>query len=144
MCKVFKISKSGYYHWLARKPSARQVDEQQTLELIKEVYKTSKSRYGSPKITHELKKKGLHISRPRVARIMKRANIKSIVQKKFRICTTDSKHDHPVAENLLNRNFAPENIGKAWVSDLTYIKTKEGWLYQIVGTMQWQKVSSEP
>lgn len=132
MCKVFKVSKSGYYHWLNRKPSARQVDEQHALELIKEVYKTSKSRYGSPKITYELKKKGLQISRPRVARIMKKANIRSIVHKRFRVCTTDSNHTYAVAENLLNRNFTPENIGKAWVSDLTYIRTTQGWLYLTV------------
>jgi transposase InsO family protein len=132
MCKVFKVSKSGYYHWLNRKPSARQVDEQQTLKLIKEVYKISKSRYGSPKITHELKKKGLQISRPRVARIMRKATIRSIVHRRFRPTTTDSKHNYPVAENLLNRKFAPENIGKAWVSDLTYIRTAQGWLYLTV------------
>ena len=88
--------------------------------------------HGSPKITHELKKKGLSISRPRVAKIMRKANIRSIVYKRFKICTTDSKHNYPVAENLLNRNFAPQTTGKAWVSDLTYIKTTEGWLYLTV------------
>jgi putative transposase len=72
------------------------------------------------------------MSRPRVARIMKNANIRSIVNKRFRICTTDSNHTYPIAKNLLNRNFTPENIGKAWVSDLTYIKTTEGWLYLTV------------
>ena len=132
MCKVFKVSKSGYYHWLNRKPSTRQVDEQQALKLIKEIHEASKSRYGSPKITYELKKKGVSISRPRVARIMRKARIRSIVDKRFRICTTDSNHNYPVAKNLLNRDFAPENIGKAWVSDLTYIKTIEGWLYLTV------------
>jgi putative transposase len=132
MCKVFKVSKSGYYHWLNRKPSARQVDEQQALKLIKEIHQASKSRYGSPKITYELKKKGVSISRPRVARIMRKASIRSIVHKRFRICTTDSNHNYPIAKNLLNRNFTQENIGKAWVSDLTYIKTTDGWLYLTV------------
>jgi transposase InsO family protein len=132
MCKVFKVSKSGYYHWLNRKPSTRQVDEQQALKLIKEIHQASKSRYGSPKITYELKKRGVSISRPRVARIMRKASIRSIVHKQFRICTTDSNHNYPVADNLLNRNFTPENIGKAWVSDLTYIKTTNGWLYLTV------------
>jgi putative transposase len=132
MCKVFKVSKSGYYHWLNRKLSTRQVDEQQALKLIKEIHQASKSRYGSPKITYELKKKGVSISRPRVARIMRKARIRSIVHKRFRICTTDSNHTYPVAKNLLNRDFTPQNIGKAWVSDLTYIKTTNGWLYLTV------------
>jgi transposase InsO family protein len=115
-----------------RKPSARRVDAQQALTLIKEIHQTSKGRYGSPKITYELRKKGIFISRPRVARIMKNANIRSIVHKRFRVCTTDSKHNYPVAENLLNRNFTPEKTGKAWVSDLTYIRTALGWLYLTV------------
>jgi transposase InsO family protein len=132
MCKVFKVSKSGYYHWLNRKPSIRQVDEQQALKLIKEIHQASKSRYGSPKITYELKKKGVSISRPKVARIMKNANIRSIFHKRFRICTTDSNHNYPVAKNLLNRDFTPKYTGKAWVSDLTYIKTTNGWLYLTV------------
>jgi transposase InsO family protein len=137
MCKVFKVSKSGFYHWLNRKPSTRQLDEQQALKLIKEIHQASKSRYGSPKITYELntyelKRKGISMSRPRVARIMRKARIRSIVDKRFRICTTDSNHNYPVAKNLLNRNFTPENIGKAWVSDLTYIKTTNGWLYLTV------------
>jgi putative transposase len=88
--------------------------------------------HGSPKITYELNKKGVSISRQRVARIMRKASIRSIVHKRFRICTTDSNHNYPVAKNLLNRNFTPENIGKAWVSDLTYIKTMDGWLYLTV------------
>lgn len=129
MCKVFKVSRSGYYNWLNRKPSAREIDNQEALKLIKEIYQKSKGRYGSPKITYELKKRGIQISRPRVARIMRAANIRSIIHKKFRVQTTDSKHNYLVAENLLNRDFAPEKTGKAWVSDITYIKTLVGWLY---------------
>ncbi|MEK6482594.1 IS3 family transposase [Catalinimonas sp. 4WD22] len=129
MCKVFKVSRSGYYHWLNRKISTRQINNQEALKLIKEIHQKSKGRYGSPKITHELKKRGVRISRPRVARIMRASNIKSITHKKYRVQTTDSNHNYPVAENLLNRNFELENIGKAWVSDITYIKTLEGWLY---------------
>lgn len=132
MCRVFKVSRSGYYDWLNRKPSARQIDNQQALKLIREIYKKSKGRYGSPKITQELKKRGIQISRPRVARIMKAANIKSIVHKRFRVSTTDSNHNYPIADNLLNRNFTPSATGKAWVSDITYIKTLEGWLYLTV------------
>jgi transposase InsO family protein len=63
---------------------------------------------------------------------MRKASIRSIVHRRFRICTTDSKHSYPIDKNLLNRNFAPENTGKAWVSDLTYIRTTHGWLYLTV------------
>lgn len=132
MCKVFKVSRSGYYDWRNRKPSVRQIDNLEVLKLIKEIHKKSKGRYGSPKITQELKKRGIQISRPRVARIMKVANIRSIVHKRFRVQTTDSKHAYPVAENLLNRDFTPSITGKAWISDITYIKTLEGWLYLTV------------
>ena len=104
------------------------------LKLIKQIHKESKCRYGSPKITVELCKRGVQISRPRVARIMRKAGIKSIVHRRFRIQTTDSNHNYPIAKNLLDRNrpptrFTPIRIGKAWVSDITYIKTLEGWMY---------------
>ena len=72
---------------------------------------------------------GIQVSRPRVARLMKKANIKSIIRKKYRIQTTDSNHDYSVSENHLNRDFSAQTIGQKWVSDLTYIRTGEGWLY---------------
>jgi putative transposase len=92
--------------------------------LIREIYNKSKGRYGSPKITHELRKRGIQISRPRVARIMRKANIRSIVHKRFRVQTTDSNHNYTIAQNLLNRDrpptrFVPDKTGKAWVSDIT-------------------------
>lgn len=129
MCKVLKVSKSGYYNWFNSKPSARQLDNQEVLKLIRQIHKESKGRYGSPKISQELRRRGIQISRPRVARIMRAANIRSIVHKRFKLRTTDSNHDYPVSEHLLNRNFTPGATGKAWVSDITYIKTLEGWLY---------------
>lgn len=132
MCRVFKVSRSGYYHWLNRKPSARQTDNQEVLQLIREIHQEGKGRYGSPKITRELHKRGVQISRPRVARIMKKAGIRSVVHKKYRVNTTDSNHNYPIAKNLLDRNFSLGDIGRAWVSDLTYIKTTQGWLYLTV------------
>lgn len=86
MCKALKVSRSGYYQWLSRKPSARQVDIQDILQLTQEVHKDSKS----PKITHGLRKRGIQVSRPRVARLMKVAGIRSVIHRKFRINTTDS------------------------------------------------------
>lgn len=132
MCKVFKVSRSGYYIWLNRKPSVRQVDRQSILQLIREIHKESKGRYGSPKITCELHKRGIQVSRPRVSRLMKVAGIRSVVHRKFKIKTTDSNHNYPIAKNLLDRKFTPGAVAKAWVSDITYIRTTQGWLYLTV------------
>ena len=105
MCKVLRVSRSGYYQGLGRKPSPRKVENQMLRERIKEVYQASKKRYGSPKITQELNHQDIRVSRPRVARIMRSMNLKSIINKKYRIATTDSKHKYPIADNYLNRNL---------------------------------------
>ena len=96
---------------------------------MRQVYNTSHSRYGSPRITDDLNELGIKTSRNRVARLMHKANIKSIMYQKFRVQTTDSNHDYPIANNLLNRQFSAEKPGQKWVSDITYIRTGEGWLY---------------
>jgi len=93
------------------------------------IYQMSNGRYGSPKITRELNEKGWRVSRPRVARIMSSQGIKSIINRKFKVVTTDSKHNFPIAENLLNRNFGADVPGQKWVSDITYIPTRQGWMY---------------
>jgi transposase InsO family protein len=129
MCKAFKVSRSGYYDWLNRKPSKRAIEKQKIESAIKIIYQESKGRYGSPKITKELERRGMIVSRPRVARMMKSEGLKSIIQKKYRVSTTDSKHNYPVAENHLNRNFKALGPGQKWVSDITYIHTDQGWLY---------------
>ena len=129
MCKVFKISRSGLYDWKKRKPSARQVENQKITKEIKIVYKASKNRYGSPKITNELTDRGWIVSRPRVARIMRSEGLRSIINKKYRCTTTDSNHHLPVADNRLDRDFSASRTGQKWVSDITYIPTKHGWLY---------------
>lgn len=132
MCLAFKVSRSGYYNWLHRKPSMRAMENQKLKQMISSVYQESKSRYGSPKITQELRFKGVCVSRPRVARIMRSEGIKSIIHKKYRVSTTDSKHNLPVADNHLKRNFKAQNPGQAWVSDITFIRTAQGWLYLTV------------
>jgi transposase InsO family protein len=97
-------------------------------ENIKVIYKLSHRTYGSPRITEALRRRNIFVSRPRVARLMKAAQISCKKRKRF-IATTDSKHNFPIADNKLNRKFQPAICGKAWVSDITYISTKEGWLY---------------
>lgn len=129
---VFKVSRSGYYNWLTREPSLLARNREQLSEKVEIIFHQSKGRYGSPKIVKELKSQGLYASRPRVARIMKKKGLRSIITGKFKVCTTDSNHRLEVSENLLNREFVSEHPSEKWVSDLTYIRTKSGWLYLTV------------
>lgn len=128
MCKVLKVSRSGYYNWLNRKASKRSLDNQLLAERIKKIHAESKQRYGSPKVAQVLNKETKWVSRQRVARMMKSLDLRSKVKRKFK-ATTDSKHKLPVYDNILNRDFTASDLGEKWVSDITYIWTKEGWLY---------------
>ena len=131
MCQVFKVSKSGFYGWRNHAPSDRDNENRMLLSEIQRIHGRSKASYGSPRITDELKARGFDVSRPRVARLMRRNGIRAVHAKKF-VVTTDSKHTYPVAENKLDRNFTVDGKGKAWVSDITYVKTSKGWLYLTV------------
>jgi len=131
MCKVLGVSRSSYYSWLSRDPSKRSVENEELSNHIKKIYELSKRTYGSPRVTIKLQEEGLHVSRRRVARLMKRQNLKSIIRKKW-VITTDSRHNYPVVENKLNRDFNVTRPGQVWVSDITYIKTLQGWLYLTV------------
>ncbi len=111
------------------KPSTRKLENRMILDNIQEIYKASKGRYGSPKVTKELNHQGIKVSRPRVARLMRSMNLRSIIKKRYKLTTTDSKHNYPIAENYLNRNFQVQRKGQVWVSDITYIRTDQGWLY---------------
>ena len=128
MCKIFKISPSAYYNWKQNAVSNRKVKDEQLLQNISKVYESSHKTYGSPRIYNALKQQDICVSRTKVARLMRQNNIRSIHAKKFKI-TTNSKHNYPICENVLDRNFTMDREGKAWVSDITYIATKEGWLY---------------
>lgn len=128
MCSVFSVSRSGYYNWLVGKPSKRILENKEITSRIISIFNNSKSTYGSPMITEALKRESVKVSRPRVARLMKQAKIQSKRKRKF-LVTTDSNHKYPVVENKLNRNFKSDELAKAWVSDITYIPTLQGWLY---------------
>jgi len=128
MCKVFKVSTSGFYanqRWI---PPNRDNENRSLLFEIRRIHQDSKASYGSPRITEELNARGFKVSRPRVARLMNKHKIKAVHAKKF-VVTTDSRHKYPVVENKLARNFTAEEPGQVWVSDITYIKTLKGWLY---------------
>jgi len=131
MCHIFKVSKSGYYQWLKNEPSKRWQENEELLKKIQEIFNLSHKTYGSPRITEELRAGGKNISRPRVARIMKAAGIRARKPRKF-IRTTDSRHNYPLVPNILRRNFKAGRRGEIWVSDITYVLTKSGWLYLTV------------
>ena len=122
MAREFGVSRSGYYEWEKRKPSRRAKEDENLSELIKDIFEDHCGRYGSPRIWHELKSLGLRISRKRVARLMRK---QKLVARKPRnwAKTTDSNHNLPVAENILDRNFYAAFPGQKWVSDITYLRT---------------------
>lgn len=129
MCLILDVCRSSYYDWLNSKPSKRVQQRALILEEIKKLHAQSKGRYGSPKIAIGLRESGFLVSRPRVARIMKAEGIRSMVASKFKVCTTDSNHGFKISANLLDRDFTPDSPSKSWVSDITYIRTNQGWLY---------------
>jgi transposase InsO family protein len=131
MCRVFEVSRSGYYRWLKRKPSHRELDNQRLDAEIREVYESSQGRYGSPKIARELRDRGRRVDKNRVAKRMRLAGLRSKIRRKYRV-TTDSKHHFAVSANLLKRDFTATAPDKVWVSDITYLSTSSGWLYLTV------------
>lgn len=131
MCRVIGASRSGYYRWKRQPQSKRHKDNEKILMEIRESHKNSQRVYGSPRITEDLQAKGTKCSENRVARLMRVNGIVAKAKKKFK-ATTNSKHDLPVAENLLKQNFVAEKPNTIWVSDITYIGTLEGWLYLAV------------
>jgi transposase InsO family protein len=129
MCDVLEVSRSGYYAWLRRQPSPRQQRAEGLTEQIRQVHQASRQTYGSPRVHRELQAQGVFCSVNTVAKLMRKCGIRSKRCKKFRVATTDSRHGHPIAANRLNRQFRRERINEAWVADITYIPTREGWLY---------------
>jgi putative transposase len=128
MCRVLHISRSSYYTWKNRGTSMRDRENDRLVFEIKLMYEKSRRLYGSPRITAELRAKGIRCGENRIARLMRANGIVAKTKRRFK-ATTDSRHTFPVAENILNQNFTADRPNKAWVSDITYIWTKEGWLY---------------
>ena len=128
MAKVLKVSRSGYYEFLLKEESGRKIENKILKEKIKDIHQKSRKVYGSPRIHYELKKQGETISRKRVARLMKEEGIQAKMRKKWtRTTTVDEKLE--ISPNHLNQNFIVEKPNKVWVSDITYVRTEEGWLY---------------
>ena len=131
MARIFTVSRSGYYAWRKRPCSDRERMDDEFLEEIFEIQESVKYRYGSPRVTAELKRRGYRIGHNRVARLMRENGLGRRLRKRFR-STTDSKHGFPVAANLLNREFAVAKPNQVWASDITFVATSEGWLYLCV------------
>jgi putative transposase len=152
LCRLLEVAPSGYYAWrLPRPPRPRAQRHQALLTHIRAVHAETKARYGSPRVQAELAARGQQCCVNTVARLMRQHGIAAKTKRKFR-CTTDSNHHHPVAENHLDRQFTATAPNQAWVADITYIPTREGWLYlaavedlysrQVVGWAMGQHLTS--
>ena len=127
MAKVFEVSVNGYYSYVKRKPSLRETENNELIDLIKEVYREGKCMYGSPRISGRLKNSGIKCSRKRVAKLMRKEGIAAKMRKSWKKTTKQGKRKG--AKNLLSQKFKVDEPNHTWVSDITYIRTKEGWLY---------------
>jgi transposase InsO family protein len=132
MCSVLKVSRSGYYAWRGRTPSATAQRQAELGQQIAEVHQQSRRIYGAPRVHRELLARDVHCSKNTVAKLMRKAGLRSKRQRRFLVRTTDSRHAHPIAPNRLNRQFEQAKPNQAWAADITYIPTAEGWLYLAV------------
>jgi transposase InsO family protein len=131
LCRTFAVSASGYYDWFNRQtePGPRARQNAQLLELILGLYQDSRQTYGSPRIQEALARAGRAHGRNRIARLMRQQRLCGRARRRFRVRTTDSHHDLPIAPNRLAQLPTPNTPNQIWVADITYIPTAEGWLY---------------
>ena len=132
LCGLLAVSRSSYYVWRGGYESPRTRDNRHLLGLIHAVYRRAKGRYGSPLIHQALREQGVAVGRHRVARLMQQAGLKARRRRRRFRATTQSRHAHPIAPNRLGRNFAANRPNEKWVADITYVPTREGWLYLAV------------
>jgi len=128
MAKVLDVSLSGYYAWRKRKKSNRKKENDNLLIAIRDIFHEGRKTYGSPSITIELNRRGISCGKNRVARLMKNNGIYAVTKRRFKV-TTDSRHKEPIAENLLKKGVIIQRPNRIWVSDITYIWTRERWMY---------------
>jgi putative transposase len=130
MCRIFNISRSGYYGWKRRQLSVREKENEKLMHHIREAYTLGRKAYGSPRITKELKTQGIACGKNRIARLMRINGIRAKMKRRYKV-TTHSRHTRPIVPNLLTGRTI-DTPDTAWVSDITYIRTYEGWLYLAV------------
>ena len=126
LCVTLAVSRSGYYAWVDRPPSARAQADAVLQKKICQAHRASQGTYGSPRIKRELNES---VGRKRIARLMREAAIEGRPQRRYRVATTDSRHDEPIAPNLLATAAPVSKPNEVWVTDITYVETDEGWLY---------------
>jgi len=131
MCEVLEVSRAGYYKWLNRRSGPREKRRIKLLDRIIEIHEGSRCSYGSPRVHAQLEFEGVSCNQKTVEKLMKDNEIQARRKRKFK-STTDSKHNLPIAPNVLSREFVVQEPDEVWVSDITYIETKEGWLYLAV------------
>jgi putative transposase len=127
MAVVLQVSTSGYYSYVHRKPSFREEENKRLVDLIKQIYREGRSMYGSPRVHAKLQRLGIRCSRKKVAKLMRENRIAAKMRKSWKRTTKQGKRK--AADNLVKQNFTTASPNHTWVADITYIKTKEGWLY---------------
>jgi transposase InsO family protein len=153
MAKILRVSPSGFFAWRNREGTGRRKEEELKLvRTIEDIHRSSRKTYGSPRVFQELKGLGFPVGKTKVERLMKKHGIRAKARRKFKV-TTDSNHSHPVAPNILKRNFSASDPNQVWASDITYVWTKEGWLFlavvidlfsrQVVGWQMSERITKE-
>jgi transposase InsO family protein len=152
LCLVLQVTRSGYYTWCRGQETAREVANRLLTEEIRRVHQHKKGRYGSPRITAQLRREGHRCNHKRVERLMRKNGLRGCSSRKRRVCTTDGNHDQPVAPNLLLDRVAPSRPNEVWVADITYVPTAQGWLFlaavmdlysrQILGWSVWENLQA--
>ena len=127
MCQVMKVSRSQYDAWLKRPKTAREVENETIMEIIRELFEQARGTYGTRRLKRKLADQGWRVSRRRIGRLLKKMGLSCKTKRKFKV-TTDPKHDQPIVPNWLNRQFKVEKPDQYYVGDITYIATQEGWL----------------
>lgn len=152
LCALLGVARSAYYAWCRGRESTRAVSNRLLLEQIRQAFKKHRGNYGSPRITRHLRTQGQPCNHKRVERLMRQDGLQGRSARPRTVRTTDSRHDHPVAPNLLLNRPAPRRIDEVWVADITYVPTAEGWLFlaavmdlysrQIIGWSLWENLES--
>ncbi len=128
LCAVLDVPRSGYYAWRDRPPSERERANERLVVQLRVLHEQSRRTYGSPRMTQALQASGERCNEKRIARLMRQEGLRPKTVRKFKV-TTDSKHTHAVAPNVVNRDFTARQPNQVWLSDITYVWTTEGWLY---------------
>jgi len=139
LCEAFEVSRSGYYAWREREPSARAQANAQLVQAMQRLRQGQEACYGSPRMTEELQARGHVCSENRVARLMREHGLRAQTAPRFVPCTTDSDHDLPVAPNRLAERAAPDGPNQVWLQDITYVPTAQGWLYLALVLDLWSR-----